>query len=82
MSETKTKLDPRIVTLCGLCVERMAVLGEKGKKADDGALHFFIGAASAATLAGDDKLSGLIQVFAMYGVAFRGMMEVRMHANG
>lgn len=75
-------MDERVVTLCGLCVERMAALGLKGKKADDAALHYFVGAASGATLAKDDDLSAKIQAFAMFFVAYRGMFEVRRVAAG
>lgn len=43
-----------IKTLCAAFIERSDALGLKGKKRDDAAMHYFVGAAKALDLAGQD----------------------------
>ena len=70
--------------VCLKFIERAEALGypKKGKKLDDAALDYIVGAAVGAELAGDSELHESLKLLAMYGVSLRGMMAIRERAAG
>jgi hypothetical protein len=57
-------------------IERAAALGLKGKKRDDAALDYFVGAAAGAELAGDAKLACHLGVVSAMIISVRGYIGV------
>lgn len=70
-------LNQIVIDLCNALVERHATLQLKGKKADDDAIAFLSGAAYSLTLIGQNEKAAFVNAFNSFGVAYRGMMEVR-----
>jgi hypothetical protein len=62
-------------------IERAAALGLKGKKADSAALDYFLGAACAAELTGNEAFRRHLDIVSVMIVAVRGMFGVREIAN-
>lgn len=69
-------LDKHVVNLCNLFQERAAELSLRGKRRDDEAIAFFVGAAHGFALSGDDATAANIAAFASFGMAFRGYREI------
>ena len=65
-----------IKTIATRFIERAAALELKGKKRDDAALDYFVGAAAGAELAGDGKLAAQLGAVAVMIVAIRGYIGV------
>jgi hypothetical protein len=66
----------RIQPIAAKCVERAAALHLKGKRRDDAALDFFVGAAAGAELAGDTALAPHIGMTAAMLVSVRGYLAI------
>jgi len=60
-------------------LERAKALGypKSGKRVDSAALDYFVGAATAAQLAGDAAFFEVLKNYAFLGVSFRGINAVR-----
>lgn len=73
-----TTLAPLVIQLCQKWVERAEALKLKGVKCDDQCLAFFIGAGTGLALAGKTEEAAFVNTFAVFGVAFRGHLEVAL----
>jgi hypothetical protein len=58
-------------------IERAEALNLKGKKRDDAALDYFVGAVAGAEMAGDTKLAEHLGVIAAMMISVRGYFAVR-----
>jgi hypothetical protein len=83
MSEaaTPTKPAPYLVQLSRQCVERMDWLQLKGKRRDDAAIHFFVGAAQGLAYAGLADAANHVGTWNSMVLAYRGYSEVLRLAN-
>lgn len=72
--ESKSDYSAHVKALAKAWVEREKALGLKGKKADDAALNFTVGAANAAEVLGAEK--GVFVGLAFL-VGVRGAVELR-----
>jgi hypothetical protein len=72
----------KIKTIAERFRERAAALNLKGKKRDDAALDYFVGAAVGAELAGDADLAQAIALAATLIVSVRGFIGVSDIAFG
>ena len=59
-------------------VERSNALQLRGKKRDDAALNFFVGASLGACLAGDLELGNHLSNLAVFTLSFRGYAGVEL----
>lgn len=74
--DNNTELPGYLVEIASKFKERKDALGYKGKKLDDAALDFFIGAAVGARAAGNDDIAKHIEAVAALLVAVRGYVAV------
>lgn len=63
-------------------IEHVEALGLKGKRADDAALHYFVGAASLADETGNRELAQHLGTVCVLIVSVRGMFGIRELAQG
>lgn len=75
-------MSDRVKRIAERCIERMSALDIKGKRADDAALHYFVGAAVLADEIGDKALCEHLTRVAAMVIAVRGMFGVREIAAG
>jgi hypothetical protein len=61
-------------------LERAKMLGYKGKKADDMALEYFVGATIAAELSGQTDFASYLTLLSAMSVSVRGVFAVREFA--
>ena len=59
-------------------VQRSEYLGLKGKKRDDEAVAYFVGAASVLNIVGRTKESEQLSLFAAHVLAYRGFRAVEL----
>lgn len=57
--------------------ERAKALGYKGKRADNAALDYVLGAASGARLAGNEEMAQWLERWAAMAISVRGMFAIR-----
>lgn len=69
-----------IKTLCKFFVERSEALNLKGKKRDEAAFEFLIGAHTALVAVGHPEADH-VRVVTTYSIAFRGFKEVQRIAE-
>lgn len=74
--ERNNEITKQIKALAELFVHRSTELGYKGKKRDDFALEYFVGAAAMARSAGLEDLCQRLSVIVNYSISIKGFIGV------
>lgn len=79
MKETRKTI---IRTVCNGIKERVEFLGVKGKKRDDLALNYMIGAAKAYQFIGRTELVDALSMFLTFALTIRGYKAITEEVEG